>query len=156
MESCKWSSSARLRSLLLRVVAGHGVESSTIKSCGTDVQDVLVDKLEGPVDNPEQRQARNSPCCIVFSHVFSMMWCLTTGPIIGISVFADVFPSDRTPGVSSMICTVTNKSKSLTYAVASSFDCCSPLAVRAVVGVSGCSNGFQFNSGQIFPAQHVQ
>ena len=59
------------------------------------------------------------------------MWCATTGLVKGISViFADVFPSDRTAGVSSMICTVTNKSKSLTYAVASSFACLSPLAVR--------------------------
>ena len=74
--------------------------------------------------------------------VFSKMWCLTTGPLIGISVFADVFPRDRTAGVSSMICTVTKKSKSLTYAVASSFVCPSPLAVMTVVGVSGYSNDF--------------
>ena len=82
VESCKKSP---MRSLLLRVVAGHGVESSVVKSCGTDVQNVL----EGPVDNPEQRQALHSPCCIVCSCRFQM-WCLTTGPLIGISVvFAD-------------------------------------------------------------------
>ena len=63
------------------------------------------------------------------------MWCLTTGPLIGISVvFADVFPSDRTAGVYSKICTGTNKSKSSTYTVASSVVCPSPLAVRTVVG----------------------
>ena len=70
----------------------------------------------------------NSQCCIVCSCLFSKMWCLTTGPMIGISVvFANVFPSDRTAGVSSMICTVTNKSKSLTYAVA--FLICLPFSV---------------------------
>ena len=38
--------SARLRVLRLRV------ESSSIESCDTDVEDVLVDELEGPVDKP--------------------------------------------------------------------------------------------------------
>ena len=43
--------SARMRELLLRVVAGLG-ESSSIESCDTDVEDVLVDGLEGRVDKP--------------------------------------------------------------------------------------------------------
>ena len=47
-----WSPSARLRFLLRRVFAEHGVESSRIESCGTDVEDVLVDELESPVDKP--------------------------------------------------------------------------------------------------------
>ena len=45
---------ARLHVLLLRVVAWFGVESSSTESCDTDVEDVLVDELEGPVD-----QSRN-------------------------------------------------------------------------------------------------
>ena len=68
--SCDWSPSARLRVLRLRVVAGLGVESSTIESCDTDVEKVLVVELEGPVDNKEQRWARNIQCCIMFSAVF--------------------------------------------------------------------------------------
>ena len=43
-------------------------------------------------------------------------------------IFAE-FPSERTGGVSSRSITVTNKSNSLTYTVASSFVCTSPLAV---------------------------
>ena len=50
LESRNWSPSAGLRLLLLRVVAEHGVESSRIESCDTDVEDVLVDELKGPVD----------------------------------------------------------------------------------------------------------
>ena len=75
------------------------------------------------------------------------MRCLTAGPLTGISVvFADFFQAIKTAGVSSKICTVTNKSKSLTYTVvASSFVCPSPLAVRTVVGVSGYSDDFQFS-----------
>ena len=46
------------------------------------------------------------------------------------------FPSERTAGVSSRSFTVTNKSNSLTYTVASSFVCTSPLAVTTVVGLS--------------------
>ena len=51
-ESRNRSPSARLRSLLLRVFAGHASESSRIESCGTDVADVLADDPEGPVDKP--------------------------------------------------------------------------------------------------------
>ena len=52
LETRHWSPSARLRFLLLRVVAGLGVEASRIESCGTDVVDVLADELEGRVDRP--------------------------------------------------------------------------------------------------------
>ena len=41
-----------LRVLRLRVVAPLGVELSVVVSCDTDVEDVLVDGLGGPVDNP--------------------------------------------------------------------------------------------------------
>ena len=43
-------------------------------------------------------------------------------------------------GVPSRICTVTNQSRSLTYTVASSFVCTSPLAVMTVCWDSGDSN----------------
>ena len=36
----------------LHAFAGHGVESTRIESCGADIEDVLVDELEGPIDNP--------------------------------------------------------------------------------------------------------
>ena len=53
MESFNSSPRARMRALRLRVVAGlGGVESFPIESCDTDVEGVLVDELEGPVDNP--------------------------------------------------------------------------------------------------------
>ena len=51
-ESCSWSPNTRLRVLLRRLVAGLGVESSTVKSCGNDVGDVLAVELEEAVDNP--------------------------------------------------------------------------------------------------------
>ena len=41
VESRNLSPSARLRVLLLRVVAGLGVESSVVESNGADVEDVL-------------------------------------------------------------------------------------------------------------------
>ena len=52
MESGNRSPSARLRLLWLRVVAGLGVQSSSIESSDTDVEDALVDELEGPFDKP--------------------------------------------------------------------------------------------------------
>ena len=52
VESCNRSLRARLRVLRLRMVAVLRVESSAIESCDTDVEDVLVDELGCPVDNP--------------------------------------------------------------------------------------------------------
>ena len=52
MESGNGSQSARLRLLWLCVVAGLGVQSSSIESSDTDVEDALVDELEGPFDKP--------------------------------------------------------------------------------------------------------
>ena len=52
LESRDGSPSVRLRSLLLRVLTEHGVESSRIESCDTDVEDVLEEELEGLVDKP--------------------------------------------------------------------------------------------------------
>ena len=60
------------------------------------------------------------------------------------------FPSERTASVSSKSITVTNKSNSLTYTVASSFVCTSPLAVTTVVGLLETFYGFQFSRVQVF------
>ena len=79
-----------------------------------------------------RRSVHSFPCCIVLSAVWNKVRLLITSPLIGISViFAE---SSRTAGVSSRICTVTNESRSWTYAVASSFVCTSPLAVITAVG----------------------
>ena len=59
------------------------------------------------------------------------------------------FPSDNTAGVSSIKFIVKNTSNSLTYTVASSFVCTSPLAVITVVGlldVVTVSNSAEFKS----------
>ena len=57
---------------------------------------------------------------------------MTTGRLVEISVF---LASESTAGVSSRNFTVTNSSNSLTYTVASSFVCISPLAVTTVTAV---------------------
>ena len=58
---------------------------------------------------------------------------LTIDPVVRISVIFAGFPSERTAGVSSRSFTVTKKSHSLTYTVASSFVCTSPLVATTVV-----------------------
>ena len=78
--------------------------------------------------------------------------------IAGVTVYPwswQSFPSERTACVSSRSITVTNKSNSLTYTVASSFICTSPLAVTTVVGLLETLYGFQFGRVQVFPAHHV-
>ena len=66
--------------------------------------------------------------------IFDEMWFLTTGPMVVVPWSSQSFPSERTPGVSSRSITVTSKSNSRTYTVASSFVSTSPLAVATVVG----------------------
>ena len=77
--------------------------------------------------------------------IFNEVWWLTSeNPWSSQS-----FPSDKTAGVSSGSLTVTKKSYSLTYTVASSFDCTSPLAVAIVVGfweTFTVSNSAEFKS----------
>ena len=70
-----------LRVLRLRVVAGLGEESSRIESCGTHVEDVLVDELGGLVDDHR----------VALDVLPFLIRCvlLTTGPLIGISM---IFP----------------------------------------------------------------
>ena len=84
----------------------------------------------------EQREKHNSP-----------LYKLKCLPILGqcrVSPFFHSYehprseqslPSDRTAGVSSSNCTVTNWSRSWTYTCASSSVCTSPFAVTTVVGV---------------------
>ena len=62
------------------------------------------------------------------------MWILTTGPTVSVPWSSQSFPSERTAGVPSRSITVTNKSNSLTFSVASSLVCTSPLAVITVEG----------------------
>ena len=65
--SCNMSPRVRLRVLRRRVVAGLGVESSVVESCGTDVEDVLVVELGGPFDNPGKTMGTYFLCCMVLS-----------------------------------------------------------------------------------------
>ena len=61
---------------------------------------------------------------------------MTAGPLVGIPVILSELPErERTAGVPSRSITVTNKSNSLTFVVASSLVCTSPLAVITVVGL---------------------
>ena len=60
---------------------------------------------------------------------------LTIDPFIGISVFIAMLPGDSTAGVLSRTSIVKNISNYLTYIVASSCVCTSPLAVMTIVGL---------------------
>ena len=61
---------------------------------------------------------------------------LTVDPLVGIHVFIrKAFPSDNTAGVLSRTFIVKNISNSLTYTIASSCVCTSPLAVMTIVGL---------------------
>ena len=87
---------------------------------------------------PEQRWARNSPCCIVFSAVFYMMciffdhWSTHRNihELRGVFQTIEMLAYPRGSVLSRM------KSKSSTCTVASPFVCTSPLAARAVARVS--------------------
>ena len=63
------------------------------------------------------------------------MWFLTVDPLIRISVFIAKLPSDKTAGVFSRTFIVKDISNSLTYTVASSCVCTSPVAVPTIVGL---------------------
>ena len=66
--------------------AGLGVESSIVKSSGTDVEDVLKVELGGPVENPGTTMGT---------------YFLTTSPLIGVSViFAEFSKRQRNAGES--------------------------------------------------------
>ena len=66
---------------------------------------------------------------------FSEIWFLTIDPFTRISVSSQSFLSDNTAGVFSRTFIVKNFSNSLTYTIASSCVCTSPLAVMTIVGL---------------------
>ena len=86
--------------------------------------------------------------------MFDEMWFLTTGPVV-VKPVIFAFPSERTAGVSSRSFTVTNKSTSLTYTVASSFVSTSPLAVKHCRRTFRDPYSFQFGRVKVFPADHM-
>ena len=55
--------------------AGLGVESSIVKSCGTDVEDGLKVELGGPVENTGTTMGTYLPCSIVFSNIAIKKTC---------------------------------------------------------------------------------
>ena len=85
------------------------------------------------IDQGEWYVVRRVAC--YSSAISDELWFLTTGPTVRIPVIFQEFSSGRTAGVSSRSITVTNKSNSLTYTVASSFVSTSLLAVITVVGL---------------------
>ena len=87
---CSKSSWPSLRSRLLRVFAGSGVEFSRIESCDTDVEDHLsVLELEDPVDKPAAKIG--TQVSVLYSMLlpfFDQRWLLSTDLLIGISVIS--------------------------------------------------------------------
>ena len=75
------------------------------------------------------------------SAIFDELWLLASGQLVGISVILADFPSERTADVSSRSF---DKSNSLTYTVASSFVCTSPLA--GLLETLTVSNSAEFRS----------
>ena len=73
------------------------------------------------------RQTRDNEGYVVrrsayyLSVISNEMWLLTSGPMVIVPMIFAEFPSERTAGVFSRNITVTNKSNSLTFSVASSF-----------------------------------
>ena len=131
------------RQVSLCLPAGRNVE--TTESCGNDAGDVGVDELEEPVDKSGtmidtqfSRVAKDS------SVIFYELWFLTTEPHIGISVICTEFFQVRELPVYLRQALLSRINPiPLTYTVASSFVCTSPLTVTTVVGL--------FRNPQRFP-----
>ena len=86
--------------------------------------------------NQEPRSERSSPCCTVSEYRFS--WDVVFWPLLHSCEYpcsSQSFPGDKTAGVSSRTFIVKNISNSLTYTIASSCVCTSPLAVMTIVGL---------------------
>ena len=82
----------------------------------------------------EPRSERSSPCCTVSENRFS--WEVVFWTVIHSYEYpcsSQSFPSNKTAGVSSRTIIVKSISNSLTYTVASSCVCTSPLAVMTIV-----------------------
>ena len=103
----------------------------TTVSCDEDVGGVSGDELRSSSVNQAQRMVRVSMCC---NAIFDEMWFQTTGPMKVPPVIFAEFSSERLAGVSWRSITVTNKSNSLTYTVASSVVDTLLLAVTTIVG----------------------
>ena len=116
-----------LSTLALDSIAGWWSEWSI--SWPERVVDVKVDELEGVVDKPKLSVLH----CIRIPFLMRCgFWQLIHSYEYPCS--SQSFPSDRTAGVSSRTFIVKNISNSLTYTVASSCVCTSPLAVMTIEG----------------------
>ena len=71
---------------------GHVVESFPTESCDADVEDVLVDELEGLVDNLGTTMGTSPSVALYYPSVFNQMWFVSTGPLKGISMIFAEFP----------------------------------------------------------------
>ena len=83
--------------------------------------------------------------------MFDEIWFLTAGPMVCIPMILTELPE----GVSSRSITVTNKSNSLTYTVASSLVCTSLLALIAVVGLRDVLMVLQLSRVEVSLADHM-
>ena len=118
-------------SLAFSLLLVAGISVSVTVSCGEDVGEVGEDEVEELVVKP---RTTNGTWFEVSRWIFLafLMRCgfLATRRMVTIPKFF----SERTAGVSPRSITVTNKSISLTYTVASSLVSTSPLAVTTIVG----------------------
>ena len=113
------------------------VDAECSASCNTDDGDAGVDELQELLEKPGTTIGKKFAVFALYSSaIFDDLWLLASGPLEGIPVVLQSFPSERTAGVSSRSFTVTKKSNSLIYTVASSFVCTSPLALIMVDGLS--------------------
>ena len=87
------------------------------------------------VDKPGTNRNEVLSVALYPNPVFNEMWFLTIDPFIRISVFIAKLSKRQTAGVFSRTFIVKNMSNSLTYTVASSCVCTSPLAVMTIAGL---------------------
>ena len=135
----------------LRSVAG--LEDVLDESFCSGVEDELVPEF---VDNPGTTGGTKvfvSQRILFRCLVRCGFWLLVHALVFPCS--SQIFPSDRTAGVSSSNCIVTKWSKSWAYTCASSFVCTSPLGRNHHCGVPGSPQIFQFFWAQNLFAQHV-
>ena len=124
-------------SLILSLLVDAGCCAGTTASCDNDVGHVGKAELQEPVDKPGITIG-TWYAVLHFIRLPSLMSCGFC-PLVQWMEYpwsSQSFPSKKTAGVSSRSFTVTNKSNSLTYTIASSFVCTSPMAVTTVVGLS--------------------
>ena len=115
--------------LLLPLLSIAGFSGPITESFDENVEEESEDDVEKLVDKPRNEWYVVRCVAFDFLAIFGEMWFLTACPEATVPRSSQSFPSERTVGVSSRSITVTNKSTSLTYTVASSLVCTSPLAV---------------------------